>query len=470
MMNTVTHHSAFIIHHFEMPHETNETLRKFLHIALGFGAVSLRYLNWRIVAVVCLVAALGNWLLLHRLVGKRVARHERGWDAGIVLYPLAVFALVVTFNWHVELAAIAWAILAFGDGFATLAGRTIPIARLPWNPAKSWGGFLAFLVAAAASGYTVAMLFGSADRLLVAVLVAALAAAIGESLPLGVDDNLTVPLAAAIALAVFGIAPMAAGVGQPVLWTWLGINTLFAIAGYAARSVDLSGALAGWILGTLIVVGGGPALYVALIAFFVAGTACTKLGYRRKAAAGLAQEQGGRRGAGHAFANAGIAAICAVACWRGLGLVPLFMGIAALATAAADTVASEVGQLAGRRTFMPLTFRPVERGTEGAISLEGTLAGIVAALIVAIAGTAMAIHRLRPAFTGSLTIDRTHAVAVFTLAAFLGSYLESIAGSWNRRQGSPVANGALNFFNTAAGAFLFWVALHFVPVFGFEFF
>jgi uncharacterized protein (TIGR00297 family) len=453
-----------------MPHETNETLRKFLHIAIGFGAISLRYLNWRIVAVVCLVAALGNWLLLHRLVGKRVARHERGWDAGIVLYPIAVFALVVTFNWHIELAAIGWVILAFGDGFATLAGRSMRIAPLPWNRTKSWGGFLAFVIAAAAAGFAIAMLFGNAEQLRVAILVAALAAAIGESLPLGVDDNLTVPLAAAMALAVFGIAPMATGVGEPVLWVWVGINTLFAVAGYLAKSVDLAGAIAGWILGTLIVIGGGPAMYVALIAFFVLGTACTKLGYRRKAAAGLAQEKGGRRGAGHAFANAGIAAICAVACWRGLGIVPLFMGIAALATATADTVASEVGQLAGRRTFMPLTFRRVERGTEGAISLEGTLAGIVGALIVAIAGTAMAIHRLRPAFTGNLTIDRTHAVAVITLAAFIGSYLESVAGSWNRKQGSPVTNGALNFFNTAAGAFLFWIALHFVPIFGFEFF
>ncbi len=54
-------------------------------------------------------------------------------------------------------------------------------------------------------------------------------------------------------------------------------------------------------------------------------------------------------------------------------------------------------------------------------------------------------------------------------AAFLGSYLESIAGSWNRRHGGPISNGALNFFNTAAGACLFWVAVHFVPMFGFEF-
>ena len=55
------------------------------------------------------------------------------------------------------------------------------------------------------------------------------------------------------------------------------------------------------------------------------------------------------------------------------------------------------------------------------------------------------------------------------LCAFLGSYLESILGSWNRRHGSPIANGTLNFANTMFGAFLFWVAWHWVPMFAFQF-
>ena len=66
-----------------------------------------------------------NWLLLHRLVGKHVSRHERGYDAGIVLYPLAVLLLVLIFRHELHFAAIGWALLAFGDGFATLAGKSI---------------------------------------------------------------------------------------------------------------------------------------------------------------------------------------------------------------------------------------------------------------------------------------------------------------------------------------------------------
>jgi uncharacterized protein (TIGR00297 family) len=206
------------------------------------------------------------------------------------------------------------------------------------------------------------------------------------------------------------------------------------------------------------------------LTFFVIGSAATLLGYSRKAKEGLAQEKGGRRGAAHAFANCGVATICAIACWRGLGLVPLFMGVASLATAAADTAGSEIGQLIGRNTFLPLSFRRVARGTEGGVSVEGTLAGIVAAFAVGFAAVAMAAHHLRPGFTGTVTIDRFHTVAVLTACGFLGSYLESIFGSINRRAGSPVSNGVMNFLNTAVGALLFWIAWNYVPMFGFEFF
>ncbi len=452
----------------EPRHETNELLRKFLHIGMGLGAVLLTRIPWRYAALIGVAGIIGNWLLLHRLVGRRVARNERGWDAGIVLYPFAVTVLIVVFNWHLEIAAVVWVLLAFGDGFSSVVGQRLPLAPLPWNRAKSWGGMIGFVLFGGAAAFAIARLFGAPHD--VAIAAAVLGSAIAETLPLGIDDNLTVPFVAAGILAAVAIKPIVAlAEAPPIAWPWIIVNTVLAIVGFTTRGVRLSGALAGWFLGCVLIAGGGPALYVALLIFFVIGTLATRLGYSSKAVAGLAQEEGGRRGAAHAFANVGVAAICAVACWRGLGVVPLFMGIAALATAAADTTASEIGQLFGRRTFLPLTFRPVERGTEGAISIEGTLAGIVAGLLVAIGGTATAVHHLRAGFTGSLVIEKGHVILVLTLCAFVGSYVESILGSWNRRHGSPIANGALNFVNTALGAFLFWVLWHWVPMFGFEF-
>ncbi|HYK02637.1 MAG TPA: DUF92 domain-containing protein [Thermoanaerobaculia bacterium] len=442
-----------------MPHATNETLRKSLHIVFGFAAFTLKWLPWTVAAAVCVVAIASNWLLLHRLVGRRVARHARGFDAGIVLYPVMVLLLVLTFRHHLRYAAIAWVMLAFGDGIATLAGKAMRIAPLPWNPDKSVGGLLAFVLAASAGGIAVA--YWLDYRAPFVVLLTAIVAAIVESLPLGIDDNVTVPFASAVTLIVAGIQTTSAYGVWPDTVPWLLANAVLALLGYFARSVNFSGALGGFVLGAILILGGGWPLYVALLAFFIIGSATTKVGYARKARAGVAQEGGGRRGFSHAFSNVGVAVICAIAVSRlarsahgatELELLPLFMGIAALATAAADTTASEIGQWIGRRAFLPLTLRRVPVGTEGAISVEGTLAGALGGFVVAVAGT-LAVDRM---FAELVGFDwRT--VGVLTLCAFAGSYLESIAGSWNRKQARPIPNGVLNFFNTAAGAILFYL-------------
>lgn len=442
-----------------MPHATNETLRKSLHIAFGFAAFTLKWLPWTVAAAVCVVAIASNWFLLHRLVGRSVARHERGFDAGIVLYPVMVLLLVLTFRHHLHYAAIAWVMLAFGDGIATLAGKSMRIAPLPWNQDKSVGGLLAFILAATAGGIAVA--YWMDYRAPFVVLLTAIVAAVVESLPLGVDDNVTVPFASAVTLIVAGIETTSAYGVWPDTIPWLIANAVLALLGYFARSVNFSGALGGFILGAILILGAGWPLYVALLAFFIIGSATTKLGYARKARAGLAQEGGGRRGFSHAFSNVGVAAICAIAVSRlarsvyganELELLPLFMGIAALATAAADTTASEIGQWIGRRAFLPLTLRRVPVGTEGAISVEGTLAGVLGGFFVVVAGT-LAVDAM---FAELVGFDwRT--VGALTLCAFAGSYLESIAGSWNRKQARPIPNGVLNFFNTAAGAILFYV-------------
>src|SRR5687767_1958663 len=380
-----------------MPHTTNELLRKSLHIGFGFVAFALKWLTWEAAAAVCVVAIVGNWLFLHRVVGRGVARHERGYDAGIVLYPVAVLLLILTFRHQLHFAAIGWTLLAFGDGFATLAGqfgapasrRLMPAASraaapgagsetlpdqpagrrrsLPWNRDKSWPGLIAFFIAGSAMSLAVA--YWLDYRAPIVILIASLAAAITETLPLRIDDNLTVPFAASIALIVASINVIAPYSVWPHTPTWLIVNGVLAVIGYFTRSVSFSGAIGGWILGAILILGAGWPLYVALLAFFIIGTAATKLGYSRKARAGLAQEGGGRRGFSHAFSNVGVAAICAIAVSRlartvhsstvEIELLPMFMGIAALATAAADTTASEIGQLLGRRAFLPLNLRRV---------------------------------------------------------------------------------------------------------------
>ena len=137
-----------------------------------------------------------------------------------------------------------------------------------------------------------------------------------------------------------------------------------------------------------------PVLAVSLLAWIA-----TRLGRERKERLGAAEAKRGRSEY-QVAANLGVAAIVSselAQSWLGqahsFARVPLSpaslfaVGLAALAEAAADTVSSEIGQVFCGQPRMITTLRRVEPGTDGAISLVGTLAGGAAAAIVALAGT-----------------------------------------------------------------------------------
>ena len=103
----------------------------------------------------------------------------------------------------------------------------------------------------------------------------------------------------------------------------------------------------------------------------------------------------------------------------------------ALAEAAADTVSSELGQVFGPHPRMITTLRQVESGTDGAISLIGTLAGVVAAAIVAAAGTF--------ALRGGRTM-----FAISCAGAVFGLLFDSLLGATLEQRGW-LNNDAVNF-------------------------
>ncbi|HEV8629693.1 MAG TPA: DUF92 domain-containing protein [Thermoanaerobaculia bacterium] len=435
------------------PLTRGELMRKLVHMAVGGIAFLLRFLGPLWSAACALGAVLFNLLLLPRLGGRRLWREgetARGASWGIILYPVAVLVLILVFHRRLEVAAAVWGVLAFGDGMASLVGMAVGRRKLPWNSKKSWAGSLAYVLFGTL-GATGLLLWTAPGRYALAFALAAgfataLLGAAVESVPQALDDNISVPLLAGLLLFCILLtegrwdAVIALGL-LPRLAVGAAVNALLAALAYLIRGVDRSGAVSGWVLGTLIWGAVGWPGWLLLLAFFVIGTGCTKLGYRRKAAAKLAQEKGGRRSARHAIANGGVAAAAAV--FAAATPYPQLFGLAlagALATAAGDTAGSEIGQLWGRRTFLVTTLRPVPRGTQGAISVEGTAAGIVASTLVAVLGAWGGLY------------PWLGAVAV-VIAAFLGSLLESVVGATLERRGL-LDNEAVNFTNTLIGALL----------------
>jgi hypothetical protein len=96
------------------------------------------------------------------------------------------------------------------------------------------------------------------------------------------------------------------------------------------------------------------------------------------------------------------------------------------------------GARIGRRTYLATTFRPVPAGTDGAVSVEGTLAGVAASVAIGALGAGLGLFP----WSG---------VAVVAAAAFVGTTLESVLGATVERRGL-LDNEAMNFLNTLVGA------------------
>src|SRR5262249_50428972 len=227
-----------------------------------------------------------------------------------------------------------------------------------------------------------------------APLAAAVAAGFVETIPVQLDDNLSVPAAAGAVLWLGSLIDEGAwsasrsAVVAALPWA-LALNGVAAWLGYRAQTVSRSGMSGGFAIGTRAYLGGGAGGWLLLFATFLAAAVTWRLGLKRKRVLGIAEERGGRRGAGNAIANCGVATAAAIAAiatpHTRAALVAL---VASLAAGGSDTVASEIGKAWGRSTFLVTSFGRGKPGTPGAMSLEGTAAGLIAAFALAAIGVA----------------------------------------------------------------------------------
>ena len=230
------------------------------------------------------------------------------------------------------------------------------------------------------------------------------------------------------------------------------LNTvLVAIAfGLPKKLLTPAGYANAWLLGVIVWGALGPQAYITTLFYFFVGSAVTKLGSAEKEALGIAEARGGIRGPGNVWGSALTGAICAIGVvilpwvastsvavqWRSL----LALGfVASLSTKLSDTTATEIGKAYGQRTFLITTLRSVPRGTEGAVSLEGTLAGVLGSL--ALATVAWACGLITP--TG---------VGICAIAAFVATTVESLIGATIEEQLRWLTHDLVNIINTTIGA------------------
>lgn len=220
------------------------------------------------------------------------------------------------------------------------------------------------------------------------------------------------------------------------------------IAGMAwstlARKLTLPGALSGGLIGFLVFAGAGFTGFFMMTAFFLLGTLATSWKRDMKEQHGVAEANKKGRTAGQVIANAGVAGLLGIC----ILIYPVYTGLfrimmaASFASAAADTLASELGNVYGSRYFNILTFKKDGRGLNGVISIEGTLFGVAGSLVIAILYAC--------GFGWNMTF------VLIVLAGTIGNLADSILGATLERR-HYLNNDAVNFLNTLLAAAAAWV-------------
>ena len=212
------------------------------------------------------------------------------------------------------------------------------------------------------------------------------------------------------------------------LLTALLVTVAFAALAYALGMISRSGAVGGIVVGTTIYASLGPRGFQVLALFVVGGSLLTRLGYGSKHRTGTAQEHGGRRGARNALANCAVAVLCALLAAATGSDVFTAAFVASLGAAFADTSESEIGQIFGRTPRLITTLRKVPPGTDGAISLPGTLAGAAAACLTAALALTLGL------------LESPDTALLVAIAALLGTAADSLIGARYPRIGNEATN------------------------------
>ncbi|OPX71637.1 MAG: hypothetical protein A4E38_00958 [Methanoregulaceae archaeon PtaB.Bin108] len=210
----------------------------------------------------------------------------------------------------------------------------------------------------------------------------------------------------------------------------------FGYFSYRTKTADVSGLLSAALIGIILIIFADIRWFLVVLAFFILGSASTRFKYEYKQRIGVEQDHGGARGYLNVFANGSVAAAAAVL-W-GVTLSPVFLAlfVGSVATAAGDTMASEIG-VTGGDPIMITSFARVPAGTNGGVTWIGEAVAVLGALVVS----------LLSFFLGIIDIP---GAIMCVLAGFIGTNIDSLVGALMENPGM-VGNAGTNFLATLCG-------------------
>ncbi len=337
---------------------------------------------------------------------------------GTVYYPLAFLILVIVF-WYRSPAIISLSILvlALGDAAAAIVGETSrdpKVYFLTTDKKSLWGSAAMFVVSFLTLYLGISEYSGYIDDgyvALTASIAAAATATAWEALSSRGLDNLSIPLSVAFVLSCYLIPGMA---DAARFLTGVILALLIAVAAWKLRALAPSGAVATFLLASILFGTGGWKWTVPILTFFVLSSLLSQMGKRKKPYEGMF-EKSSVRDHGQVFANGGIAGTIAMLnlAFPASDLYPLYLG--SIAAVTADTWGTEIGLGSARAPLLVTTWKRVDPGTNGGVTARGVLAGAAGSAAVALSALPW--------------LDQVGLAALVIIAGIGGSLLDSVLGA-----------------------------------------
>ncbi|CDG64519.1 MAG: hypothetical protein PWQ15_1616 [Methanobacterium sp.] len=215
-----------------------------------------------------------------------------------------------------------------------------------------------------------------------------------------------------------------------IIWEYVILLVIIGLITYMRKALDLLGSIFMILMGVIIIFAAGVNWLLLIFLFLILGVGFTRYKHDYKKEIGVYE---GTRTIKNVVSNGIVAFVMAA-----FGNYAGFIG--SIATATADTMASEVGVTTTPRLIT--NFKKVSPGTDGGVSILGTFAGIVGAGLIGLAAYMLGIYP-----------DLVRTLGIALVAGTLGCLIDSILGAMLEIKGY-LTNEHVNLLATLAGALL----------------
>jgi len=229
----------------------------------------------------------------------------------------------------------------------------------------------------------------------------------------------------------------------------LGLVVFLLVMSSRTKMLDAKGANAAAMLGLIVGGLGHWTWLLVLLGFLLGSHKATKWRFEEKKALGLSESSDGHRGWTNVVANGAIPGlICLYAYLSEDWETVVWLFGAAVAVAASDTFASEIGCL-DTRVRMITTLKPCKQGENGGFSPNGQLAAAVGSAVVAVL-TLLTWWLTTPAAS---VADGLQMGGMLAFVGWLGCQIDSYLGALLENRGY-MSKGAVNASAITGGVLL----------------